>query len=51
MGAMDIDDTTETTYESPTLEVVGTLAELTKNGTLFPSDDGINANTAQPFGS
>lgn len=38
-------------YEPPTLEVIGTLHDLTRAGNLFPSDDGINANTAQPFGS
>jgi len=36
-------------YAPPSIEVVGTLQELTRAGNLFPSDDGINLNTAQPI--
>ena len=48
---MNTEETIDEPYESPTFEVVGTLQELTKAGNLFPSDDGVNRNTAQPFGS
>ncbi len=48
---MHNDNTIDEPYESPTFEVVGTLQELTKAGNLFPSDDGVNRDTAQPFGS
>lgn len=41
--------TNDEQYESPTLEVVGTLQDLTRNGTL-PNADGLNQqNTANPF--
>ncbi len=38
-------------YESPTIEVAGTLQDLTRNGALANSDDGINPNTARPLAS
>lgn len=41
-------DNTKATYEAPTLEVVGTLHEITKGGALPNSDDGVNANNAFP---
>ena len=35
-------------YEAPTLEIVGTLHDITKAGGLVNSDDGLNANNAFP---
>jgi len=36
-------------YESPTIEVVGTVHDLTAAGALPNSDNGLAANTAVPF--
>lgn len=48
-GRMDNDARIDEPYESPTLEVVGTLHELTNTGAL-PNADGLNQqNTANPF--
>jgi hypothetical protein len=45
---MNENETVEMDYEAPTLEVVGSLQDITKNGALFNSDDGQNPDTALP---
>lgn len=47
MHGMDNETTTE--YESPTLEVVGTVQEITSTGTLANADALNQLNTANPF--
>ncbi len=49
--AMTTESNIDDLYESPTIEIAGTLQDLTRNGALANSDDGIHPNTAQPLAS
>lgn len=39
------------TYVRPTVEVLGSIAEKTQSGQLWPSDDGVTPDSAQPLNS
>ncbi len=36
-------------YVQPSVELLGSVAEKTQAGNLFPSDDGMTPDSAQPF--
>ena len=49
MPFMTNDITADQPYEAPTLQVVGTLQEITKTGALPNADGNNTANSANPF--
>lgn len=40
---------TKKAYVQPSVELLGSVAEKTQAGALFPSDDGRTRDSAQPF--